>query len=160
LAAYALARTFYEENVRSGAPLPVQGAAAWHAGTLAATAAYEHPADAVAYNRNAFDLDRAAVAADPLQVGYQLALGVSALKVGDAGTAGAAYRAAIGVAPQSFDAYAGLAVAAASAGDCDAARRADERARQLGGQQGRGMAQAVQGYPPADKAAFHRCVGE
>jgi tetratricopeptide (TPR) repeat protein len=129
----------------------------WLEGKLAAAAARTRPAAAAAYEREALDADRRALARAPNDEKYLLNEAFAGLLLGDAADALVSYRHAAEVVPDSVDAFAGVAVTEAVLGDCAAARTALERAQALAQQQHRRSATEGAGYAPSARAALARC---
>jgi tetratricopeptide (TPR) repeat protein len=98
-----------------------------------------------------------AVAIDPTQDAYGLALGLAALASGAAERSRAAYAAVVAHDPVSVDGNAGLGIAAAALGDCAAATSALERARDLARRQGRAFDDTFAADLPVVRAALARC---
>jgi len=158
LAGYDLAVAFATDAERRDEPAPVRAEAAWRAGQMAAAVAYARPAEAPRYNRLALGLYREAVRDDGTQEAYLLADGLASLVVGDVTGSHDAYQRAVAVVPDSVDAYVGLAVSAARAGNCTAAREEAARARESAARQHRTIDIATVGYDPVTRAAAQRCL--
>jgi len=158
LPGYDLAAAFAADTVRRDAPAPVRAQAAWRAGQLAAAVAYARPLEAPRYNAIALGLYREAVRADPTQEAYLLADGLASLVTGDVPGSLAAYRRAVALVPDSVDAGVGVAVSAARAGDCAAAREAAAQAQTYAARQHRTIEIATVGYDAATRAAAQRCA--
>ena len=121
-----LARLEHDPNAAE-----VTGQAWWRLGELQALVGYQHPAERAAYWRGAETSYERALSYAPNEETYLLAAGYQSLANGDAVAAERWYVRAAQVVPDSPDAYAGLAWAAAVRHDCADALANARRAREL-----------------------------
>lgn len=159
VAGLAIVRDFERELDANGSSPEITAEVDWREGQIAAIAAGLHPAAAAAYNREALDAYRRALARAPNEEKYLLNYAFAALLLGDAADARSAYRRAAQVVPDSVDAFVGVAVTDAVLGDCAAGRATLERARGYAAEQHRTVAPSAAGYAPPVRAALARCFG-
>jgi tetratricopeptide (TPR) repeat protein len=134
----------------------VAGEAWWRLGQLQAAAGYRDGANRSRYWRDAEASYEHALALGPNEETYLLAAGFQSLANGDLPAATRFYTHAAEVVPNSADAYAGLAWAAAASGDCVRAREQLARARAL---QARTTTRALDPTAnPQVGAALKRCT--
>ncbi len=114
----------------------VTGQAWWRLGQLQAAAAERDPAQRTALEREAESSYERALALAPNEETYLLAAGYQSMVDGDVASSARWYQHAADVVPNSADAYAGLAWAAALSRNCSSARANAGRARALRAQQG------------------------
>jgi tetratricopeptide (TPR) repeat protein len=158
-AALAIVRDFEARFAAHGAAPEIAAEVEWREGGIAAAAAARYPQDAPEYERAAVDAFAKALARAPNDEKYLLNYAFAALRIGDAEGARKTYERAAQVVPDSVDAFVGVAVTAATLGDCPAARVALVRARAFAAQQGRTVDVAGAGYAADVRAALARCSG-
>jgi hypothetical protein len=156
-AALALVRDFEQRLAASGSDPEIGAEVEFREGEIAAAAAARYPADAEAYNRASLDAFAQALARAPNEEKYLLNDAFAALRIGEAEGARRTYERAAQVVPDSVDAFLGVAVAAATLGDCAASRTAFASARGFASAQHRAADAAGAGYAPDVRAAFARC---
>ena len=158
-AALAIVRDFEQRFAAHGAAPEIAAEVEWREGGIAAAAAARYPAEAAEYERAAVDAFAKALARAPNDEKYLLNYAFAALRIGDAEGARKTYERAAQVVPDSVDAFVGVAVTAATLGECAAARAALVRARAFAAQQGRAADAAAAGYAADVRAALARCSG-
>jgi tetratricopeptide (TPR) repeat protein len=158
-AALAIVRDFDQRLAAHGAAPEIAAEVEWREGGIAAAAAARYPHEAAEYERAAVDAFARALARAPNDEKYLLNYAFAALRIGDAEGARKTYERAAQVVPDSVDAFVGVAVTAATLGQCAASRTALARARGFAAEQQRTVDAAGAGYAPDVRAALAHCNG-
>jgi tetratricopeptide (TPR) repeat protein len=156
-AALAIVRDFQRQLAERAAAPEIAAEVAWREGVIAATAAARYPDDAQRYQNESLAAFDRALASAPNEEKYLLNDAFARLRLGDAAGARRGYVRAAQVVPDSVDAFVGVAVTAATLGDCGAARTALERARTFAAGQHRVADPVAAGYSEPVRAALARC---
>jgi tetratricopeptide (TPR) repeat protein len=156
-AALTIVRDFAQRLAAGGAAPEIGAEVEWREGVIAAQAAAKYPADAATYDHDSLDAFARALERAPNEEKYLLNYAFAALRIGDAEGALKTYQRAAQVVPDSVDAFAGIAVTAATLGDCGTARTALGRAEALAGEQHRVLSVAADGYAADVRDALAHC---